>query len=227
MRCAALTFALIALITAATGARAAAGDPDQIYVGFTTIQPFDQNEPPELRIDYLVLFPEGLALRAIPEDGLEYDNVERFAQKHGSKVGRYVRTPTALTIEWGRKKRKQTWDLVVQGRNLTLNEDTIFQPAPRVTRDYLKGIWKAGSAMMTRNVTGGSEFIFRSNGEYERGGGDGKRGRYELDGYKLTLYARDGSVHRHAIYRWPWAAGAIGIDERMYQLLQSRRQMRD
>lgn len=226
MQRATLLLAVVALVTAATGAWAAAGDPEQIYVGLTTIEPFDRNEPPELRIEYLILFPDGLALREMPDGGLEFDNLERFAQKHSAKVGRYVRTPTTLTIEWGKKKRKQKWELVADGRNWTLDGDTIFQPAQRVTREYLKGIWQSAAAL-GNTISGGGEFIFRSNGEYERGRDDSKRGRFEVEGYRLTLYARDGSVHRYAIYRWPWTAGAIGIDEKMYRLVELRRPTRD
>ena len=65
----------------------------------------------------------------------------------------------------------------------------------------------------------GGEFVFRANGEFERGKGDSKRGQYELEGFTLVLHALDGSETRYAIYTWPWAGGAIGIERKMYQVI--------
>jgi hypothetical protein len=129
-----------------------------------------------------------------------------------------------MQIQWGRSSRKgQTWELAADGPGWTRGKDTTFRPADRVSKDALKGIWEKQSASMPSNVVNmgsSGEFIFRSNGEFEQGS---KHGRYELDGYTLTLHDSTGATRRYAIYRWPWAAGAIAIDTGIYQLLQARR----
>jgi hypothetical protein len=222
--------AALALAAAFAAPPALAAGPDQIYVGYSIEQPIGRNETAEIRFEYLVLFPDGLALRDIPNGGLDYANLERFAQKHSNRLGRYTRTSSQMTIEWGRSSRRgQVWKLTAEAGGWKLGANTKFLPAARVPRDHLKGIWQqasSGGRSNTASVSVGGEFIFRSNGDYERGSGDSKRGTYELDGYMLVLRARDGTEAHYTLYRWPWIPGAIAIETRVYQLLQSRRERR-
>jgi len=213
-----LVFTLLLVLSAPL---AQAAGPDQVYIGLTTIQPFNPNEAPEQKWEYLVMYPEGLAMREIPVGGLDYDNVAKLAEKHDSKVGTYTRTEDGMQITWGRSSRKnQAWDLQGSGTTWTRGRDTTFKRADRVNKDAIKGIWKQKSILPSNMMDmSGSEFIFRSNGEFEQGS---RHGRYELDGYTLTLHDSKGETKRYAIYRWPWGAGAIGIDNRVYTLLQSR-----
>jgi hypothetical protein len=217
---------VLALGLALLAPQAQADGPDRIYVGVTLREAVDGRSPPEQRMEYLVLYPQGLALRQIPFGGLDYDNVAAFAEKHKNLVGSYTRAEDSLQVEWGAGTRKhQTWELQASGSGWTRGRNTTFEVADRVDRQTLKGIWQKVSSVKrstTGNVVGvsGGEFIFRSNGEFEQGK---KQGRFELEGYTLILYDTDGEIRRFAIYRWPWAAGTIAIETNLYQLLQSRR----
>jgi hypothetical protein len=211
----------LASLLALCASLAEAAGPDQIYVGITTIQPFDRTQAPETRWEHLVIYPQGLALREIPSGGLDYDNIEKLAEKHDSKVGSYTRTDEGLEITWGRNARKpQVWKLEPSGTGWARGPDTMFKPADRLDKAAIKGIWQKQSSTpsSTVNLSGG-EFIFRTNGEFEQGS---KHGRYELDGYTITLHDSTGATRRYTIYRWPWAAGTIAIDTGLFQLLQSR-----
>jgi hypothetical protein len=210
---------MLMLVLSAPAAQSAG--PDQIYVGVTTIEAFNPNEAPQQKWEYLVIYPQGLAMREIPSGGVDYDNVARLAEKHDSKVGSYTRTEDGMQITWGRgSRRNQVWDLEASGTGWIRGRDTTFRRADRVNKDAIKGIWKQKSVLPTNmmDVSGG-EFIFRTNGEFEQGS---KHGRYELDGYALTLHDSKGETRRYAIYRWPWGGSAIAIDTRVYQLLQTR-----
>jgi hypothetical protein len=220
------SFAGLALALTLLAPPAQADGPERIYVGVTIRESVDNRTPPEQRMEYLVIYPQGLALREIPWGGLDYDNVAKLAEKRDNMVGSYTRTVDAMQIEWGAGSRKhQTWELQSSGSGWTRGSDTTFEVADRVDRTTLKGIWKRVSSTKhssTGNMVGISsgEFIFRSNGEFEQGK---KTGRFELDGYTLILHDSDGATRRYAIYKWPWAAGTIAIETNLYQLLQSRR----
>jgi hypothetical protein len=202
---------------------ARAGGPEGIYVGYTVKPAVERNKPPQERLEFLVLYPDGLALRQIPSGGVDVDSAAKLAEKRDSMVGSYARTAETLDIEWGRGSRKhQVWNLEPQGSGWTRGPNSTFRLASRVNQPQLKGIWQRKSGVSQPGIISmgtGNEFIFRSNGEFEQGK---KHGRYELDGYTLVLYDSDGGTRRYAIYRWPWAAGTIAIDTSLYQLLQSR-----
>ena len=204
-----------------------AAGPDRIYVGVTLRESVDGRTPPEQRMEHLVLYPDGIALREVPWGGLDYANVVTFAEKHKNLVGAYTRTEDGMQIEWGVGTRKhQTWELEASGSGWTRGKNTTFEVADRVDGRMLKGIWQKVSSIKRSTSTpmvgmsSGGEYIFRSNGEFEQGK---KNGRFELDGYTLVLYDSDGEIRRYAIYKWPWAAGTIAIETNLYQLVQSRR----
>ena len=202
---------------------AQAGGPDSIYVGYTVVPAIDRNKPPQQRLEFLVIYPDGLALRQIPPGGVDIANAAQLAEKRDNMVGSYTRTGETLDIEWGRGSRKhQEWSLEAQGSGWTRGPNTTFRPASRVNQTQLKGIWQRQSGVSQPGIVSmgsGKEFIFRSNGDFEEGK---KHGRYELDGYTLVLRDSDGETRRYTIYRWPWAAGTIAIDTSLYTLLQSR-----
>jgi hypothetical protein len=213
--------AALALVLAAGVARAAG--PEEIYVGYTVIPAMDRRNPPEEKMEFLVVYPQGLALRQIPPGGVDLDSAEKLAEKRDSMVGSYTRTGGTLDIEWGAGSRKhQTWSLEASGAGWTRGPNTTFRLASRLSQPQIKGIWQHVSGMKQPGIMSMStanEFIFRSNGEFEQGK---KHGRFELDGYTLVLHDSDGATRRHTIYRWPWAAGTIAIDTSLFQLLQSR-----
>lgn len=216
-----LSSAALVLALAASVARAAG--PSEIYVGYTVIPAIDRRDAPDQKMEFLVVYPQGLALRQIPQNGVDIDSVEKLAEKRDSMVGSYTRTVDTLDIEWGRGSRKhQTWSLEASGAGWTRGPNTTFRLANRVNQQQIKGIWQHVSGVsqpgiVSMGVT--NEFIFRLNGEFEQGK---KHGRYELDGYNLILHDSDGATRRLTIYRWPWAAGTIAIDTSLFQLLQSR-----
>ena len=220
------SFGHLALALALLAPCAQAEGPDRIYVGVTQRESVDGRTPPEQRMEYLVIYPQGLALREIPWGGLDYDNVAKLAEKRNTMVGSYTRTEDGMQIEWGTGSRKhQTWELQASGSGWTRGSDTTFAVAERVPPSLLKGIWQRVSSTKhssTGNMVGISsgEFIFRANGQFEQGK---KQGRFEVDGYTLVLYDSDGTTRRYAMYKWPWAAGTIAIETNLYQLLQSRR----
>src|SRR5262245_48147325 len=132
---------------------AQAGGPDQIYVGSTLVNSFDPNKPPEQHWEYLALYNQGLALRELPSGGLDYNNIEKLAEKHDSKVGSFTRAEETMQITWGRSSRhNQTWELQASGRDWTRGKDTIFKPADKVSKDAMKGIWQAGMSMLSNMV---------------------------------------------------------------------------
>lgn len=204
-------------------AASAAGGLDGIYIGYRTREatPFEATH-----FEYLVFFPDGNAIRFLPEEGLDHFDFKSAVRTSRAYCGRYRVGGTDVSITWGDNNTERA---VGSARELTIGGDRYF-PVSKADGLSLDGAYRReGQDLAGHAIRFGPDGRFSENGmlplvAYSGTDQSAGRGTYRIGNNTVTLRYDDGRTVSLSFFVWPNDPGArpAAIHVNTYRLVRDR-----
>ncbi len=204
-------------------ATGATGGLDGLYIGYRTrgATPFEATH-----FEYLVFFPDGNAIRYLPEEGLEHFDFKAALKASRQYCGRYRAQATDVAITWGDNSTERA---VRSATELKIGGDSYF-PVSNANGLTLDGTYRREGQDLAARA-----FRFTSDGRFSEDsmltlvahtGADlaAGHGTYRIATNTLTLRYDDGRTVSLSFFIWPNDPGPrpAAIHVNTYRLVRDR-----